>query len=89
MNSEILLSYITIRPPTSEDQNAFVSAMQRSQLLHHPWVTSPKTAEEFIQYVKRSQTSNNKSFLACDSRENIIGVFNISEIVHGFFRVLI
>ena len=75
-----------IRPLLLEDQNDFIVAMQRSQILHHPWVNPPKTPEEFREYFQRSQASNNKSFLACDSSGNITGVFNISEIVHGLFQ---
>ncbi len=82
MNSQ----YLIIREPIIEDQDAFVSAMQASQGLHFPWVSPPNTPADFEKYIQRSQQPNQKSFLACDFLGNIIGVFNISEIVHGAFQ---
>ena len=60
--------------------------MQRSQVLHQPWVASPQTPEGFKNYIQRSQQSNQKSFLVLNQTGNIAGVFNISEIVRGFFQ---
>lgn len=77
---------IWIREPKLEDENAFIEAMQRSKTLHHPWVKAPQTHEEFNAYLQRSKQENQKCFLVCDQASNIIGVFNISEIVRGFFQ---
>lgn len=74
-----------IREPKPEDEKLFLSAMQRSRLLHHPWVKSPQTSQEFIDYYQRFQQSNQKSFLIIHSN-NIVGVFNVSEIVRGLFQ---
>lgn len=80
------MSAIIIREPRLEDKDAFIAAMQRSQNLHHPWVKSPKTPQEFSDYFQRYQQSNQKSFLVCDQLGSIAGVFNISEIVRGLFQ---
>jgi RimJ/RimL family protein N-acetyltransferase len=80
------MSELIIREPKMLDEESFVAAMQRSQNLHLPWVTSPHTKEEFEKYLKRSQLANQKSFLVCDALEKIVGVFNVSEIVLGVFR---
>lgn len=77
---------VLIREPMLEDENTFITAMQNSQTLHRSWVKSPQTPQEFRDYFQRSQQINQKSFLVCDTSENIAGVFNISEIVHGFFQ---
>lgn len=77
---------VTLREPTIADQDAFIAAMQASQDLHLPWVASPITAEEFRAYLTQFQQVNQKSFLACDHIGNIVGVFNISEIVTGLFQ---
>lgn len=77
---------ILIREPRIEDEIAFIAAMQNSQLLHTPWVTAPKTSQAFHEYLQRSQQNNQKSFFACDASNNIMGVFNVSEIVRGFFQ---
>ncbi|HEX4068969.1 MAG TPA: GNAT family N-acetyltransferase [Candidatus Babeliales bacterium] len=75
-----------IREPTLEDEKMFLSAMQRSHSLHHPWVKSPQTPQEFSDYLQRFQQQNQKSFLICDHSGDIAGVFNISEIVRGLFQ---
>ena len=76
---------ILLREPTLQDETAFLSAMQKSISLHHPWVKAPLTHEEFQVYIKRSEQDNQKSFLVLKNNE-IAGVFNISEIVRGCFQ---
>ena len=75
-----------IREPTLEDEKMFISAMQHSRSLHHPWVKSPETPQEFSDYYQKFQQPNQKSFLVCNHSGNIAGVFNISEIVRGLFQ---
>ena len=77
---------VIIREPKIEDRAEFISAMQRSQSLHHLWVKAPTTEKEFDDYFQRYQQSNQKSFFVCDNAGNIAGVFNISEIVRGSFQ---
>lgn len=69
-----------------EDKNEFLQAMQRSQELHHPWVKTPQTTEEFNQFFQRYQQDNQKSFIVLDEACHITGVFNINEIVRGLFQ---
>ena len=76
---------IIIRQPTLQDETAFLSAMQKSISLHHPWVKAPLTSEEFHTYIKRSQQDNQKCFLVLEDSQ-IAGVFNINEIVRGCFQ---
>ena len=80
------MTNVFIRAPKMEDKEAFISAMQDSQALHHPWVKAPTTSEEFDEYFQRFQQPNQKSFLVCNDEGNIIGVFNVSEIVRGLFQ---
>jgi RimJ/RimL family protein N-acetyltransferase len=77
---------VSIREPVAKDQEAFIVAMQRSQSLHQPWVKAPITPQEFNEYLLRSQLPNQKSFLVYDNLENMVGVFNVNEIVRGFFQ---
>lgn len=77
---------IIIREPKAEDKEHFLKAMQHSQSLHHPWVKAPLTSKEYDDYFLRAQQLNQKSFLVCDQANDILGVFNVSEIVHGFFQ---
>jgi GrpB-like predicted nucleotidyltransferase (UPF0157 family)/RimJ/RimL family protein N-acetyltransferase len=80
------MSKVFIREPKIEDKEKFISAMQRSQSFHHPWVKAPTNSKEFDEYLQRYQQANQKSFLVCNEEENIFGVFNVSEIVHGLFQ---
>lgn len=77
---------VIIRELQLEDKNAFLAAMQRSQLLHYPWVYAPLNADEFDEYFYHYQQPNRKCFLMCDPSGSIAGVFNISEIVRGLFQ---
>ena len=80
------MSDLIIRDPKIEDKNAFILAVNNSQALHDPWAQPPKTEEAFESYIKRSQQANQKCFLLCEGKGNIVGVFNISEIILGKFQ---
>lgn len=79
------MNEVIIREITSEDKEMFLCAMQSSHALHHPWVKAPITPEEFDEYFSRYQKPNQKSYLLL-SDNNLAGVFNISEIVRGYFQ---
>jgi RimJ/RimL family protein N-acetyltransferase len=80
------VNIVTIREPTLADADSFIKAMQCSKTLHQPWIKAPENPREFKDYFDRYQQSSQKSFLVCDTNGNIVGVFNISEIVRGFFQ---
>lgn len=75
-----------IREPKLEDQDSFIAAMQRSESLHYPWVKAPITSQQFEQYFQRYQQPNQKSFLVCNDTGDLVGVFNVNEIVRGGFQ---
>lgn len=77
---------ILIREPQLSDEQQFLDTMQRSQTFHAPWVVAPLTTEDFQSYLQRSLQPNNKNLLALNELEEIIGVFNLSEIVRGAFQ---
>lgn len=87
-----LIDSITLRAPVLQDKILFLEAMTQNQSLHHPWVSAPKTSEEFEIYIQKysADQNQNKSFLLLDLSENsagnIAGVFNINEIVRGGFQ---
>jgi RimJ/RimL family protein N-acetyltransferase len=76
---------VYLKEPSLEDQDAFLAMTRSSQVLHHPWVKAPLSAQEFVDYVKRYQQPTQKSFWVC-YEYNIVGVFNFSEIVKGCFQ---
>jgi RimJ/RimL family protein N-acetyltransferase len=77
---------VSIRELSLEDANEFIAAMRDSRFFHSPWVKAPYTQEEFNTYYQRSQQDNQRSLLICNHAGTIVGVFNISEIVRGFFQ---
>jgi len=81
MTSKLLLRELKL-----EDEAAFLSAMLRSQPLYGPWMKTPTTQDDFIELYNRYHQSNHKSLLLCDESNQIIGVFNLSEIVRGVFQ---
>lgn len=80
------MDILKIREPIIEDQDAFLLASNNSKSLHKSWVKPPLTKKEFKAYIERSKLYNQKCFLVCNSLNNIVGVFNISEIVLGGFH---
>lgn len=77
---------LTLRELASTDKLTFIEAMKNSLTLHTPWVKAPHTSDEFDGYYHRSLQNNAKSFLAVDDLGNIVGVFNLNEIVLGAFQ---
>ncbi len=83
-----LIDAITLREPVIQDKTLFLKAMNQSQPLHDPWVSPPKTSEEFDVYIHKyaENQDQNKSFLLLNQSGNIAGVFNINQIVRGFLQ---
>lgn len=77
---------ISIRHPENDDEKLFLTMSKASVTLHTPWVKPPLTHDEYVAYVKRSKEPNHRSFMVLDSQDDIIGVFNVSEIVRGAFQ---
>lgn len=77
---------IIIREPLIEDADAFLLAMNRSVSIHSPWVSPPKNFEEYNQFLLRIKNPNQKGFLVEINGKDIAGIFNLNEIVHGYFQ---
>lgn len=77
---------IHIREPNLNDTSLFIESMQRSEKLHSPWTTVPRTPQEFAQYIERIQQPNQKGLLVVVDERSIAGIFNINEIVFGCFQ---
>ncbi|WP_058477985.1 GNAT family N-acetyltransferase [Legionella steigerwaltii] len=77
---------IHLRQLNQIDEVDFLLTMQKSRDFHYPFVTAPQTHEEFQAYLQKSLQADRRCFLALNQNEDIIGVFNISEIVQGVFQ---
>jgi ribosomal-protein-alanine N-acetyltransferase len=80
-------SRIVLRRPEARDCDAFLQMVARSKRLHRPWVYPPADRAAYLHYVRRAASDRHVGFLAClRGRGEIVGVVNLSEIVHGIFR---
>lgn len=77
---------IKLREPSVQDEAIFISTMNKSQEFHFPFISAPKTPEEFTNYLEKSKKESEKYFLAYSNDNEIIGVFNVSGIVQGVFK---
>lgn len=76
-----------LRAPTLADRREFLALVRRSRKLHRPWVSAPSTPKQFRAYVERTGRPDCAAFLACEIEgDAIVGVINISNIVHGNFH---
>ncbi|WP_392537755.1 GNAT family N-acetyltransferase [Legionella sp. 227] len=77
---------IHLRQLNQLDEAHFLHTMQKSHDFHYPFVTPPQTHEAFQSYLQQSLQENRRCYLALNQNEDIIGVFNISEIVQSVFQ---
>ena len=85
---------VHLRRPRFSDSASFVAAVRASRSLHADWVQAPKSATRFAAYVRRFAGPKSKALasathvglLVCRIEDDApVGVFNLSEIVHGAF----
>ncbi|BCA96572.1 hypothetical protein TUM19329_29330 [Legionella antarctica] len=69
-----------------QDEKRFIQTMKKSHDFHQPFTTSPQTKEAFHTHFLRSQQDNQRCYLILNQENHIVGVFNINEIVRGFFQ---
>src|ERR1044071_3743163 len=78
---------VIIRPPVSEDCDAFLAAVHSSQRLHRPWVYPPRSAGGFHSYIAHATSPPNCGFVVCTAAKGeLVGVINIGHIIMGVLR---
>jgi ribosomal-protein-alanine N-acetyltransferase len=78
---------VYLRPPREADRDEFLQLARASRDLHRPWVYAPETRGQFEAYLARCRVDTERCFLVCRrDTEEIVGVFNISQIAYGFFQ---
>ncbi|MEQ8861076.1 MAG: GNAT family protein [Pseudomonadales bacterium] len=77
---------VYLRPVTRRDRSEFLDLMQRSRVLHDPWIQPPLSNLNFHNYLARTHRDDHEGLLVCcrDS-DAIAGVININNIVRGSF----
>lgn len=82
---------VVLRVPTAADTAGFVAAAKASRRLHGAWVQAPASPAEVRAYLKRyagpAGAPTHVGLVAVDRKDGaLIGVFNFSNIVRGWFR---
>ena len=77
---------VRLRPPAEGDRAAFLAAARRSRDLHHPWTVAPDTDDAFDRYLERSAQPTQSCRLVLTDEGELVGVYNLSEIVMGLFQ---
>ncbi|RUR05887.1 GNAT family N-acetyltransferase [Legionella sp. km772] len=77
---------ITLREPAAEDEALFLNAVQKSRDFYFPFIVAPDTPEAFQSYLAKSKMASEKYFIAWNNQQEMIGVFNISGMIHGVFK---
>jgi GrpB-like predicted nucleotidyltransferase (UPF0157 family)/RimJ/RimL family protein N-acetyltransferase len=80
------MSNLILREPSLEDKHPFIEGIKQSTLLHAQWVSAPKTSDEYDIYLRKISGSTEKNFLLWHEVNQLVGVFNISNIVRGMFQ---
>jgi [ribosomal protein S5]-alanine N-acetyltransferase len=70
---------LLLRKPKLEDKIEVENCYINSSSLHQPWVYPPKNYEEYL-------TEKGRYFLCLKTSGSIVGTFNISGIVRGYFQ---
>jgi len=68
-----------LRKPHTQDQTLINALYERSASIHIPWTASPKDYDSYL-------SEEGRYFLCLDNSEEIVGAFNISNIVRGHFQ---
>lgn len=70
-----------IKAPGARDKKPFLSAMQASAGLHHPWVSAPRDNVGWNRYMKRVNRDTEAGFLVRRIDDDVIcGVVNLNVI---------
>jgi ribosomal-protein-alanine N-acetyltransferase len=68
-----------LRKPIEKDVNEIKALYKKSVSLHSPWSYPPKNFDSYL-------SEQNRYFLCHENTREIIGTFNISGVVRGYFQ---
>ena len=70
---------VYLRKPQADDKYPLITAYSQSKFLHEPFVFIPADIHQYL--------AQEHCYLVCDkTHHNIVGTFNISNIVRGWFQ---
>ncbi len=68
-----------LRKPVKDDKNLIKSLYEKSRSLHLPWTYPPKDFDSYL-------SQEGRYFLCLQDSDDIVGTFNISGVVRGYFH---
>jgi ribosomal-protein-alanine N-acetyltransferase len=78
---------VRLRPIAADDRAAFLAVARASRELHRPWTSPPTTEAAFDSYLARAADDDATScLLVVGDDDDLVGVYNLSEIVRGSFQ---
>jgi ribosomal-protein-alanine N-acetyltransferase len=78
---------VFLRPPQPNDCAELILLNRRSVRLHRGFASTPKTVEEFNEYLERAKKTDTECFLICRKANSAIaGTINLSQIFRGGFQ---
>jgi ribosomal-protein-alanine N-acetyltransferase len=77
---------VQITSASLEYEAQFLAAVRRSRELHRPWVSPPRSKADFRHYLSIKQSGNSASYFVLSAADELVGVINLTEMVHGAFR---
>lgn len=78
---------VFLRAPSVDDAQELIALNQASRRLHRGLVSPPLNHDQFASYLRRCGAPDHKCFVVCRLEDaGVVGVMNLSQIVHGFFR---
>lgn len=83
----LLSRRILLESPSIRAEDEFITMVEQSAALHHPWVFPPRTPVAFHDYLERIQSGRTISFWIRRMEDRaLVGVVNLNEPVMGLFR---
>src|SRR5437899_1974599 len=78
---------VQLKRPSGRDEPRFLEAARRSRAFLRRWAPPPCTPKAYRTYVRRlRKLSHEGRFVVLRTSGELVGVINVSEIVHGAFR---
>jgi len=78
---------VYLAPCSKRHEREFLLRVAESRKLHGAWVAAPSTRKAFAELVRRSRLANRKTyFVRLLETGELVGVFNVEEIVRGLFH---
>jgi ribosomal-protein-alanine N-acetyltransferase len=75
---------VFLRSPQAEETREFLKAVRRSRALHRGWVSPPRTANAFRDYLERRDSA--QQWVIDRETGGLVGVINLNNVVLGNFQ---